>query len=275
MKKEYFYKDVDILKVENVSLAFDGKLVLRDINITIKDVVRKDNVIAGQIIGLLGPSGRGKTQLFKIISGLRTPTTGTVMVNGKPVEAGDVGVVAQNYPLFNHMSVTKNLEIALAKSKMSKGDKKDKIKFYLEKFQLSDKADFYPTSLSGGQKQRIAIIQQLMCSEHFILLDEPFSGLDPNMIKEVSEVILELANLDELNTVIVISHDIVSTAAISNELWILGFDYDAEGKAIPGARIKYLDNLMEKGIAWNYPQVFELPEFNGYVKDVRTLFKSL
>lgn len=271
---QYTIKDVDILKVENVSLKFGDKLILRDINVTVKDVVR-DAAITGQVVGFLGPSGRGKTQLFRILAGLNPPTTGTVLVNGKPVQAGDVGVVAQNYPLFMHRTVQSNLELGAAKLTLTKKDKQDKIKMYLEKFKLTDKADFYPASLSGGQKQRVAIIQQLLCSEHFLLLDEPFSGLDINMIKEVSDVILNIASLDELNTIIIVSHDIPSTVAIATHLWILGYDYDEQGKSIPGARIKYVEDLMAQGISWQYPQVFELPEFNEVVKGIRNAFNTL
>lgn len=274
MVQQYKILDKEILKVEDVSLKFGDKLILRDINVTVKDVVR-DIATTGQVVGFLGPSGRGKTQLFRILAGLNPPTTGTVLVNGKPVQAGDVGVVAQNYPLMNHRTVQSNLELGAAKSGLSKKDKADKIKMYLEKFKLSDKADMYPASLSGGQRQRVAIMQQLLCSEHFLLLDEPFSGLDINMIKEVSDVILTIANLDELNTVIIVSHDIPSTVAISTHLWILGYDYDEQGKPLPGARIKYVEDLMAKGISWQYPHVFELPEFNDMVKGIRNVFNTL
>jgi len=273
---EYYYEETvpPILKMENVSLRFGEKIIFQDINLEIKDVKRKDQ-ITGQIVGFLGPSGRGKTQLFKIIAGLRQPTTGTVLVNGKPVNPGDVGVVAQNYPLFLHRTVMGNLMLALNKTNLTKAEKKDKIQFYLERFKLADKLDYYPVSLSGGQRQRIAIIQQLLCSDKFLLLDEPFSGLDPMMIDELSQTILEIANMDDLNTIILISHDIQSTVAIANNLWILGYVQDEQGNQLPGARIKYADDLMQLGIAWNYPQVFEMPVFTDYVKNVRNSFKTL
>ncbi len=275
-KFDYYFTPEEILKVDNVSLSYGDKLILRDIDISVKDVKRKDQPTTGQIIGFLGPSGRGKTQLFNILAGLNKPTTGEVFVHGKPVHPGDVGVVAQNYPLFSHKTVKGNLMLALRdKNNMTKNDKLDKINSYLKRFKLEDKLDFFPASLSGGQRQRIAIIQQLLCSENFLLLDEPFSGLDINMIKEVSDVILEVANLDDYNTIILVSHDIISTAAISDFLWMLGYEYDENKNLIPGATLKYVDNLMEKGIAWNYPNVFDEPQFLSYVKDVRNTFQTL
>lgn len=274
MKQQYTLKDIEVLKVENVSLSFGDKLILRDINVEIKDIFR-ENYVTGQIVGLLGPSGRGKTQLFRILAGLNPPTSGTVIVNGRPVQAGDVGVVAQNYPLLNHRTILGNLNMGLHKASLSKKDKYDRIKMYLEKFKLSDKIDSYPANLSGGQRQRVAIIQQLLCSEHFLLLDEPFSGLDINMIKEVSEVILNIASLDELNTVIIVSHDVTNTVAISDYIWILGYEYDSDGSVVPGATIKYAEDLMSRGIAWQYPQVFDLPEFTQMVREIKGAFKTL
>lgn len=272
-KHEYFVEDTTILKMTDVSLAFGEKLIFKDINLEIKDIRRKDKT-TGQVIGFLGPSGRGKTQLFKIISGLRKPTTGEVLVHGKPVNPGDVGVVAQNYPLFENLTVNGNLMMGLKKSKLTTAEKKDKVAYYLERFKIADKLNYYPASLSGGQRQRVAIIQQVLNSEGFLLLDEPFSGLDINMIDEVSQVILEVANLTELSTVIIISHDINSTVAISNRIWILGNVFE-NGQQLPGARIKHKDNLMDLGIAWNYPQVFDMPVFNDFVKEIRKAFHSL
>jgi ABC-type nitrate/sulfonate/bicarbonate transport system ATPase subunit len=273
-KQEYYIEDTTILKMTDVSLSFGEKLIFKDVNVDIKDIRRKDQT-TGQIIGFLGPSGRGKTQLFKIISGLRKPTTGDVLVNGKPVHPGDVGVVAQNYPLMDHMKVKSNLMLALAKTKLSEKEKLDKIMYYLDRFKLADKIDYYPASLSGGQKQRVAIIQQVLCSEGFLLLDEPFSGLDIKMIDEVCRVILEVANLNELSTVIVISHDIESSIAISNFLWLMGNNLDAAGNPTGGAGIYPAENLMDHGIAWNYPEVFNMPVYNEYVKYIRGRFATL
>lgn len=262
----------DILEVENVSLELGGKLILRDINLKINDIIRPGK-ITGQIISLLGPSGRGKTQFFKLLSGLNQPTTGTIKIGPekKLVKAGDVGVVAQNYPLFEYRTVWGNLECVCREK--TPAEKKEKIEFYLEKFGMIDHKDKYPALLSGGQRQRIAIIQQMLCSEHFILMDEPFSGLDPLMKDQVCEMIQQVANLDEKNTIIIVSHDIPSAVSISQYIWILGFDYE-DKKPLPGARIKYMENLMDRGIAWKEDLV-NSHEFFAMSKDIRNTFNDL
>jgi len=178
--------------------------------------------------------------------------------------------------MLMHRTIIGNLQVAARKNRrLTVAERRDKIDWYLTKFKLADKVNSYPAQLSGGQKQRISIIQQLLCSEGFLLLDEPFSGLDVNMINECSEIILEVANLDELNTIIIVTHDYSSASAICNNLWFLGFDFDEKGTPLPGARIKYVDDLMVKGFAWKYPQVFDDPNFLNFTKDVRKIFNNL
>ena len=270
-----YTKNECILKIDNVSLTLGDKLILQNVNAEIKNIVRP-GMTQGQVVGFLGPSGVGKTKLFEVMAGLLKPTTGKVFVgkDQKPVTPGMMGVVQQMYPLFGHRTVMGNLDIAARKTIADSAQRKNRIFEMLDRFGLRQYASVYPAQLSGGQKQRIAIAQQLLCSENFLLMDEPFSGLDINMIEEVSQMIGEIANAHEHNTIIIVSHDIVSTAAISDTLWIMGRDRDAQGNVVPGAKIKHTFDLVERGLAWR-PDIKKTPAFNEVINEVRDLFLTL
>lgn len=277
-----------LLDVQDVSLKMGKgdkeKLILRDVNVQVRNIV-VPGTVKGQIVGFLGPSGVGKTKLFEILAGIRKPTTGNVLAGFplEPVKLGKVGVVQQNYPLFDHRTVWKNLLIA---AKLCKGcvdkekckgcgkEKEQKVADLLGRFGLWDKKDQHPDELSGGQRQRVAIAQQLMSAEHFLLLDEPFSGLDINMTKEVSKMLVEIANQDERNTIIIVSHDIPATAAISDHLWVMGRDREPDGSVVPGAYIKHKFDLAEMGLAWEQSS-HENPAFTTLLHQVRSLFPTL
>jgi len=274
MNNNYLYEEKDtLIKIDNVSLNIDGNQILKPISIEVKDIVRP-NVLQGQVVGLLGPSGCGKTCFSRILSGLNKPTTGSVTVAGKPVEAGVVGYVAQNYPLFNHRTVIGNLLVALEHTNLTAKEAVDKAIDYLTKFNLQDKAKYYPNQLSGGQKQRISIIQELLCSEHYLVMDEPWSGLDPLAKDKVCAVINTIANLHEENTIFVVAHDINALVSISDRLWLLGRDRDDKDQIIPGAYIKKQYNLIERGLAWR-ENISITREFADFVAEIKTEFKYL
>ena len=263
-----------LVSIDNVNLELNGRQILRGVNATVKDIVRP-GFTTGQVVGVLGPSGIGKTQLSRILSGLQRPTSGSVTVSadGKmlPVRAGLVGVVAQNYPLFRHRTVLSNLEVAAAQTA---GDARQRSLDMLAKFGLSDKAGEYPSQLSGGQRQRVAIAQQLLCSEHFIIMDEPFTGLDPLMKDLTCELISQVASMDERNTIFVVAHDIPAVTAISDTLWLLGRDRDAQGAPVPGSRIQATYDLAATGFAWE-PGISSTPKFAALVAEVKGRFKTL
>lgn len=266
----YEVKDV-ILDVKNVSLRYGDKQILRDVNAQIYDIVGH-----GQVVGLLGPSGVGKTQLFRILAGLQKPNTGTVTITSEkiPVSAGKVGVVAQNYPLFNHRTVISNLVLAGKKAGLAEKVAHEKAMEYLNLFQLASHANELPQRLSGGQRQRIAIAQQLLCSEHFLLMDEPFSGLDPLMNDEVCALISKVAGLHELNTIIVITHDHRSAIKVADTLWLMGRDHDDKGNIIPGAYLKYAYDLIEHNLAW-HPDISATAEYTKFAREIKERFKEL
>lgn len=270
-----YTKEEVLLKIDNVSLSFGDKLILREINIAIQDI-KRPGISQGQVIGLLGPSGIGKTQLFRIIAGLQKPTSGQVLLGEKgiPVRVGQVGVVAQHYPLFKHRTVLDNIIVAGKQTGMNYAQAKTKTVELLKRFNLETHAGYYPAQLSGGQRQRIAIAQQLICSENFLLMDEPFSGLDPLMKEEVCRLILQVSTIDEKNTIIVTTHDISTAIEVADTLIVLGFERDSANNAIPGARVRAVYDLIEGGLAW-HPDIRNLPKFNEVVREVRELFRSL
>src|SRR5205814_292625 len=114
----------------------------------------------------------------------------------------------QNYPLLRHRTVLSNLELAGAANGMARGDARKRALELLERFCLAERARFYPAQISGGQRQRVAIAQQLMHPKHLLLMDEPFSGLDPAALEQVMHLVVEVANMDELNTILIVTHDI-------------------------------------------------------------------
>lgn len=263
-----------LLKASNVSLSLAGKTILRDLNLEVKDIYRP-GMTQGQVVGLLGPSGIGKTRLFRILAGLDKPDSGSVVTgDGKPVQKGSVGVVAQNYPLFGHRRVLGNLVVAGKQAGLSAEEATSRAMGLLQRFGLDEHAQKYPTQLSGGQRQRVAIAQQFMCSEHFLLMDEPFSGLDLVAVEKVVHFLTEIAASDELKTFVVVTHDISAALEVSDTIWLLGRDRDKEGKIIPGARIQATYNLIDRGLAWR-EGVSSMPEFLDLMREIREIFPRL
>jgi len=265
-----------ILKAEHISIRYN-RLILRDINFEIKDIVREGST-TGQVCSVIGKSGVGKTQLFKIIAGLQQPTSGQVTAFGKPVKPGEIGVVAQNYPLLPHRTLLGNLKAVT--------NDKAHIEYYLQEFGLTEHKNKFPNELSGGQRQRVAIIQQLLTtssSGKIILMDEPFSGLDYVNKQKLCEIITKVANFNELNTIIIISHDIESSLLVSDSAWIIGHEFGlnsdkieeaGELEQIEGAVIIKQYNLAEMGLAWQ-PGLGNNLLFNNLVGDIKQLFKTI
>ncbi|HEX2682689.1 MAG TPA: ATP-binding cassette domain-containing protein [Ferruginibacter sp.] len=240
-----FTKQEILLKATDVNLAYDGKQILRDINFEIKNIVRP-GMLQGQVVSLIGRSGIGKTQLFKLLAGLQHPTSGEILIHqNKPVKAGDMGIIFQNYYLFEWRTVHASLMLAAKKNKALAGQEKEMISQYAENFNLQDHLHKYPQQLSGGQRQRVSIIQQLLKGSDFLLLDEPFSGLDVLMLDKVTDLLLKVSLSDEFKTLIIVSHDIATSVAISDTVFILG---EEPGK--PGATIRKEIDLIERGLAW-------------------------
>lgn len=232
------YKET-VLKITDLHYSIGDKVILRNINAEIKD-----RVGGGQVVALLGPSGAGKSTLFRLLSGLVKPTSGKIEVllhnkDNKIVQPheGIMGVVAQNYPLFEHLKVKDNLFLAHTSEAQ--------IEKIVTHFGMMDHIDKFPCQLSGGQKQRIAIMQQILCSAQYLLMDEPFSGLDPLAKCEVCRLVKEVNDYDEYNTTIIVTHGIDDAIKVADTIWLLGRD-----PGVPGSYIKEVINLGEDGCAW-------------------------
>jgi ABC-type nitrate/sulfonate/bicarbonate transport system ATPase subunit len=255
----YIKKEV-LLQARDISLSYDGKSILRNINLCIRDIVRP-GLQQGQVVSLVGRSGIGKTQLFRILSGLQRPDAGSITIRERvPVEKGngsievyrermvrpgDMGVIFQNYYQFGWRTVQQSLMMAARQNKALEGKEEDAIRRYTLQFDIPDILHRYPGQLSGGQQQRVSIIQQLLKGSDFLLLDEPFSGLDVCVLDKVVELLLQVSLSDELKTLIIVSHDIATAAAISDTVFILGRVAGQEGSTL----VREID-LIERGLAW-------------------------
>lgn len=268
------YSDT-LLKLSGVNKSLGGEPILRNVDWEIKDLHRP-GFTQGQVVGLLGPSGVGKTTLFRLLAGLDQPDSGTILVEkeGIPVQRGTVGVVAQDYPLFAHRTVLGNLQVAGRQGGLGGTELRDRAQSLLTRFGMTDHGAKYPAQLSGGQRQRVAIAQQFMCGEHFLLMDEPFSGLDMLASQRVSSFIQEMAQSDELKTFILVTHDIAAALQVADSVVLLGRDRDAAGNAIPGARIQASYNLVERDLCWR-DGITTTPEFLKLLQEIREIFPRL
>jgi polar amino acid transport system ATP-binding protein/sulfate transport system ATP-binding protein len=261
-----------LIQIEGLHAERGGRPVLRDIDVEIKDVVRPDVADQGQVVGVLGPSGAGKTTLLRVLAGLDAPSRGQVRIGEslQPVRAGMVGVVFQSYPLFEHRSVLGNLVVATRRT----GADETRARALLDRFGLADRADAWPGELSGGQRQRVAILQQLMCGHTYLVMDEPFSGLDPLNKQRACELIAEVARMDERTTIVIVTHDIREAVKVSDTLWLIGRDVAPSGEPVPGSRIVETYDLIERDLAWQ-PGIERTPAFDAFVREVEDRFVTL
>ncbi len=257
---QYEEKDI-ILHVENLSIAYGEKVIISKVNLLERNVTRV-GFHQGQIIAVVGRSGRGKSTLFKALTGLVKPSTGTVLIPdysqppannvqpAKEVEEGDVGFVDQKYTLFRHKTVFETLLYSLRKSKLTSGEKNDKVMTYLVEWGLEKAKDNYPNELSGGQRQRTAIIEQLLSSGHYMVLDEPFSGLDVGNIESVKKSFDLIESSHDLNTILFSTHDIELAAELADSIYVIGYPRKADGTfETYGTIVKHFD-LKPAGLAW-------------------------
>ncbi len=210
-----------LLSIEHLKKAYGENVVLKDISLTVK---------RGEVIVVIGPSGCGKSTLLRCINALEPIQGGSIEIGGTNVNGSEkeltelrqkVGMVFQSYDLFPHMTVIDNITLAPIKvKKMPKAEAEEAARALLKRVGLSEKEKSYPRELSGGQKQRVAIARALAMEPEVLLLDEVTAALDPEMVREVLDVILGLAK--EGKTMIIVTHEMQFARAVADR--VLFFD---------------------------------------------------
>ena len=209
-----------VLTIDHLVKKFDGQAVLNDISLQVHE---------GEVIVIVGPSGSGKSTLLRCINALEETHGGEIRLRGQLISAGarnlpqirqKIGMVFQSYELFPHLTVMNN--ILLAPMKAQHRDKKEvkaEAMTLLTRVGLADKADSYPRQLSGGQKQRVAIVRALCMHPEILLFDEVTAALDPEMVREVLEVILQLA--EQKKTMLIVTHEMQFARAVADRIILL------------------------------------------------------
>ncbi len=209
-----------ILEISHLHKAFGDNTVIEDLNLSIHE---------GEVIVIAGPSGCGKSTLLRCINALENIQGGQIKLHGETISKDSrnlnvirqkIGMVFQNYELFPHMTVLDNIMLAPVKAQgRKKNEVKEEALALLKRVGLESKADSFPRQLSGGQKQRTAIVRALCMHPDILLFDEVTAALDPEMVREVLEVILDLANQGK--TMLVVTHEMQFARAVADRIIFL------------------------------------------------------
>ena len=209
-----------LLEIRNLTKRYGENTVLRDLSFTVR---------RGEVIVVLGPSGCGKSTLLRCINALEPIQGGEILLGGEVIDRSPaglpalrrrIGMVFQSYELFPHMTVMENILLAPCKARgTKKEDAKAEAETLLRRVGLWEKQDSYPRELSGGQKQRVAIVRALCMHPEVLLFDEVTAALDPEMVREVLDVVLDLAR--EGKTMIIVTHEMQFARAIADRVLFL------------------------------------------------------
>ncbi|MDT7015710.1 ABC transporter ATP-binding protein [Latilactobacillus curvatus] len=209
-----------MIEFEGVTKQYEQSLALDGLTLTIPD---------NGLFVLVGPSGSGKTTTVKMINRLIEPTSGTIKIDGQPINQMDlqtlrlnIGYVLQNIALFPHLTIEENITIQLEVLKWTKADRQKRARELLEMVHLDPDqyASRYPSELSGGQQQRIGIIRALATSPRVILMDEPFSALDPVTRTQLQDLVLSLQKQLH-NTIVFVTHDMKEALRLGDEIAVM------------------------------------------------------
>ena len=209
------------------------------------------NVARGTICILLGPSGSGKSTILRMIAGLETQTSGTIMLKDQPITGPgqDRGMVFQAYTSFDWMSVGKNVEFGMRINGISASERKERAEHFVNLVGLSKFIDTYPSRLSGGMRQRVAIARTLANAPEVLLMDEPFGALDAETRWQMQELLVDVAEASG-TTIIMVTHDIEEAIFLADKIAFLSSHPGRLREEItpdfkPAKRIKNKEHMLE------------------------------
>ena len=209
-----------VLSISHLTKRFYDQIILEDLSL---------EVLEGEVVVIVGSSGCGKSTLLRCINALEDIQGGEIRLRGDLIRYGNrnmpelrqkIGMVFQNYELFPHLTVLENILLAPVKTrKRSRQDAREEALALLERVGLKEKADSWPRQLSGGQKQRVAIVRALIMHPEILLFDEVTAALDPEMVREVLDVIVNLA--DQGRTMLIVTHEMSFARAVADRIILL------------------------------------------------------
>ena len=208
-----------LLELKNIKKSFDSNVIIKDLSLTVEK---------GEVIVILGPSGCGKSTLLRCINGLETIESGEIFLDGEVISnrtkdmhliRQKIGMVFQSYDLFPHLSVMKNLLLGpkhAHEMNFNIEQVQKEAEMWLDRVGLADKKNAYPRQLSGGQKQRVAIVRMLCMHPEVMLFDEVTAALDPEMVREVLDVMMNLSN--DKKTMLIVTHQMQFARAVADKI---------------------------------------------------------
>jgi len=212
---------VPVVDIRGVTVRFGDTLALHDISATVED-----NLDAGEFVTIIGPSGCGKSTLLNLIAGLLEPTSGQVLVQGRPVDGPgrDRGMIFQQYSSFPNLTVLGNvlfgLRINAGEMQLDRGARRERAMTLIREVGLTGHEAKYPSMLSGGQQQRVAIARSLALEPRILLMDEPFSALDEPTRLEMQELIVSLWSRIK-PTIFCVTHSVSEAVYLGDRVWIM------------------------------------------------------
>lgn len=247
-----------MIKIENIEKSYIGQKVLFDINLQFDE---------GGLYCLIGESGSGKTTIMKLINRLITPTNGKIFINDKDISTlnpvklrRSIGYVIQKVGLFPHMTVGQNIEVVLDLLKIDKVKRKEKALELLELVEIEKNYyNKYPCELSGGQQQRIGIARALSTDPEILLMDEPFSALDPITRENLQDELLDLQRKLK-KTIIFVTHDMDEAIKLSDKIAIIKdgkvIQFDTPEEILKNPADDFVEYFIGKDRLWKTPELF-------------------